>query len=87
MKDHNKLSLLDNKIVVTKNLIHYHQGLKRAEPMSRPTKRKNQPEMIDNHGGQLPDYQRYKNDACTVQWRVDKTEHSSSVGLVTFHYA
>ena len=25
--------------------------------MSRPSKRKNQPESIDNHGGHLPDYQ------------------------------
>ena len=30
---------------------------------------------------------RCKNDARTVQWRVKKTEHSSSVCLVTFHYA
>ena len=30
---------------------------------------------------------RCKNDARTVQWRVKKIEHSSSVWLVTFHYA
>ena len=57
MKHPNKLSLLDYKIVVAKNLIQYHQGRKRAVPMSRPSKRKNQPESIDNHGGHLPDYQ------------------------------
>ena len=30
---------------------------------------------------------RCENDARTVQWRVKKIEHSSSVWLVTFHYA
>ena len=50
MKHPNKLSLHDYKIVVAKNLIQYHQGRKRAVPMSRPSKRKNQPESIDNHG-------------------------------------
>ena len=44
-----QLFLLDYKIVVAKNLIQYHQGLKRAVPMSRPSKRKNQSESIDNH--------------------------------------
>ena len=57
MKHPNKLSLHDYKIVVAKNLIQYHQGRKRAVPMSRPSKRKNLPESIDNHGGHLPDYQ------------------------------
>ena len=57
MKHPNKLSLLDYKIVVAKNLVQYHQGRKRAVPMSRPSKKKNQPESIDNHGGHLPDYQ------------------------------
>ena len=28
-----------------------------AVPMSRPSKRKNQPESIDNHGEHLPDSQ------------------------------
>ena len=87
MKHPNKLSLHDYKIAVAKNLIQYHQGLKRAVPMSRPSKRKNQPESIDNHGGHLPDYQTMRNDAPTVQWRVKRIEHSSSVWLVTFHYA
>ena len=54
MKHPNRLSLLDYKIVVAKNLIQYHQGQKRAVPMSRPSKTKNQPESIDNHGGHLP---------------------------------
>ena len=57
MKHPKKLSLLDYKIVVAKNLIQYHQSRKRIVPMSRPSKRKNQPESIDNHGGHLPDYQ------------------------------
>ena len=57
MKHPNKLSLLDYKTVVAKNLIQYHQDWKRAVPMSRPSKRKNHLESIDNHGGYLPDYQ------------------------------
>ena len=57
MKHPNKLSLLDYKIVVAKNLIQNHQDRKRAVPMSRPSKRKNQSESIDNHRGNLPDYQ------------------------------
>ena len=56
MKHPNKLSLLYYKTVVAKNLIKYHQGRKRAVPMSRPSKRNNQPESIDNQGGHLPDY-------------------------------
>ena len=57
MKHRNKLSLLDYKIVVAKNLVQYHQGQKRALRMSRPSKRKSQHELVDNHGGHLPDYQ------------------------------
>ena len=57
MKHPNTLSLLDYKIFVAKNLIQYHQGRKRTVPMSRPCKRKNQPESIDNNGWHLPDYQ------------------------------
>ena len=57
VKHPNKLSLLDYKIFVAKNLIQYHQSRKMAVPMSRPSKRKKQPESIDNHGGHLPDYQ------------------------------
>ena len=53
MNHPNKLSLLDYKIVV-KNLIQYHRGWKRAVPMPRPSKRKNQPEWIDNHGVPVP---------------------------------
>ena len=56
MKHPNKLPLLDYKIVVAKKLIQYHQDWKRAVPMWRPSKRKNQPESIYNHGGNLPDY-------------------------------
>ena len=43
MKHPNKLPLLDYKTVVAKNLIQYLWGRKRAVPMSRPSKRKNQP--------------------------------------------
>ena len=55
MKHPNKLSLLDYKIAVSKNLIQYRQGLKRVVSMSRPFKRKKQRELIDNHEGHLPD--------------------------------
>ena len=51
MKHPKKLSLLP------RNLIQYHQDWKRIVPISRPSKKKNQPESIDNHGGHLPDYQ------------------------------
>ena len=37
MKHPNKLSLVDYKIVVTNNLIQYHQGWKRAVSMSKPS--------------------------------------------------
>ena len=57
MKHTNKLSVLYYKTVVAKKLIQYHQGLKRAVPISRPSKRKNQPKSIYNHGGHLPYYQ------------------------------
>ena len=68
MKNPNKLSLLDYKIAIEKNLFQYHQGWKRAAPISRPSKRKNQPESINNHGRHLPDYQTmHKSDVGTVQ--------------------
>ena len=75
MKHPNKLPLLDYKIVVAKNLIHYHQGQKRAAPMSRPSKRKNQPESIDNHGGHLPDYQtmRKRCGSCAMEAEENRT--------------
>ena len=59
LKHPNKLYLLHYNIVVVKNLIQYHQGRKRAVSMSRPFKRKCQPESIDNHGEHLhsADYQ------------------------------
>ena len=57
MNHPNKLSLLDYKVLVAKNLIQYHQGRDRAVPMSRRSKRNNQPESIDNHRGDLLDYQ------------------------------
>ena len=57
MKHPNKWSLLNYKIVVTKNLIQYHQDLKRVVPMPKTSNRKNQPESIDNHGSHVPEYQ------------------------------
>ena len=74
MKHRSKLYLLDYKIVVAKNLIQYIQDWKRAVPMSRLSKRKNQPESIDNHGGHLPDYQttRKRCAYCVKKWRVKK---------------
>ena len=51
MKHPKKLSLLP------KNLIQYHQDWKRIVPISRPSKKKNQPESIGNHGGCFPDHQ------------------------------
>ena len=70
MKHPNKLSLLDQKIVVTKILIQYHQGRKRVVPMSRPS-----PESIDNHGGHLPDYQtmRKRYAYCTTEGKENGT--------------
>ena len=75
MKHPNKLSILDYKIAVTKNLIQYHQGLKRAVRMSRPSKRKNQPESIDNHGGHLPDYQTMRKRClyCAMEGKENRT--------------
>ena len=87
MKHPNKLSLLDYKIVVAKNLVQYHQGRKRAVPMSRPSKKKNQPESIDNHGGHLPDYQTMRKRCAYCAMEGKKIKHLSSVWLVTFHYA
>ena len=57
MKHPNELFLLDYKIAVAKNLIHYHQSRKRKVSMSRPFKKKSKPELIDNYEGHLPDYQ------------------------------
>ena len=57
MKHPNRFALFDYKIAVGKNLIQYHQDRERAAPMSRPSKKKNQPESINNQGVHLPDYQ------------------------------
>ena len=87
MKHPNRFALFDYKIAVGKNLIQYHQDRERAVPMSRPSKKKNQPESIIIKEYIYQITKRCKNDARTVQWRVKKIEHSSSVCLVTFHYA
>ena len=73
MKHPNKLSLLDYKIVVAKHLIQYHQ--KKAVPMSRPSKRKNQTESIDNHGWHLPDYQTMRKRCayCAMDGKENRT--------------
>ena len=75
MKHPNKLFLLDYKIVVAKNLIQYHQGRKKTVPVSRPSKRKNQPESIDNHGGHLPDYQTMRKRCayCAMEGKENRT--------------
>ena len=69
MKHSNKL------IVFAKNLIHYHQGRNMAVPMLRPSKRKNQPGLIDNHGGHLPDYQtkRKRCAYCVMEGKENRT--------------
>ena len=55
--------------------IQYHEGRKRAVPMSRPSKRKNQPESIDNHGGHLPDYQTMRKRClyCAMEGKENRT--------------
>ena len=75
MKHPNKLSLLYYKILVAKSQIQYHQGQKRAVPMSRPSKRKNQPELIDNHGGHLPDCQTTQKQCgyCAMEGKENRT--------------
>ena len=75
MKHPNKLSLLDYKIIVAKNLIQCHQSQKGAVPMLRPSKRKNQPESIDNHGGHLPDYQTMRKRCayCAMEGKENRT--------------
>ena len=63
--------------------------------MSTQSKRKNQPESIDNHEGHLPDYETMRKRCayCAlgvgggVGGGVKKIEHSPSVCLLTFHYA
>ena len=75
MKHPNELSRLDYKIVVAKILIQYHQGWNRAVPMSRPSKRKNQPESIDNHRGHLPDSQTMQKQCayCAMEGKENRT--------------
>ena len=80
MKHPNKLPLLDYKIVVAKNLIQCNQGRKRAVSMYHLRGRPNLNQLIIME----VIYQinkRCENDAHTVQWRVKKIEHSSSVHL------
>ena len=75
MKHPNKLPLLDYKIFAAKNLIQYCQGRKRTVPISWPSKRKNQPESIDNHVGHLPDYQMMRKRCadCAMEGKKNRT--------------
>ena len=60
MKHSEKLSLVNYIIAVGKILIKYHECRKRAVPMSRPSKSKNQPGLTNNCGGHLPDHQKIR---------------------------
>ena len=75
IESHLLLSLLDYKIVVTKNLIQYYQCRKRAVPILRPTKKKKQTALINNHGGHLPDYQamRWRCAYCAMEVKENRT--------------
>ena len=75
MKHLNKLFPLDYKIVVTKNLIQYHVDRKRIVPMLKPSKRKKQPELIDNHGGYLPNLQAIQKRCmyCAMEGKENRT--------------
>ena len=87
MKHPNKLFLLDYKIVVGRNLIQYHEGWKRqcqCRDHLRGSTNVNRLIIMEDI------YQiskRFENNVHTVQQRVKKIEHSSSVWLEAFHYA
>ena len=53
----NKLTLLDFKIVVAKNLNQRHQGRQRAVPSSRPNKRKILSSSYNCDSSHLPEFQ------------------------------
>ena len=78
----NKLSLL-----VGKNLIQNHLGWKRSVPMRNHLRGRTNLNRLIIMKGIYQITKRCKNDARTVQWRVKKIEHSSSVWLETFYYA
>ena len=71
MKHPNKLPLLDYKIVVAKNLVQYLQVRKRAVPISRPSKRQNEPKSTDNHGGHLQNYQTMQK-RCAMEYKENR---------------
>ena len=75
MKYPNKLSFLNYKIDVVKNLIQYYQDRKRAILMSRPSKRKNRPELIDNYLGHIPDYETMRKRCahCAMEGKESKS--------------
>ena len=69
------LSLI-TRLLSQKNPIQYHQGRKRAVPMLRPSKRKNQTDSIDNsHEGDLPDYQKMQKRwvHCSMEGKENRT--------------
>ena len=73
MKHPNKLSLLDYKIVVSKNLTQYHQGCKRVVPISRSSKKSTNLNRLIIMEDIYQIIKGCENDARTVQWRVEKT--------------
>ena len=87
MKHTNNLSLLDYNIVVAKhvfNTIKTRKGQYQCRYHLRGRTNLNRLIIMEDI------YQvtkRWENDRRTVQWKVKKIEHSSSVWLVTFHYA
>ena len=83
MKHPNKLPFLDYKIAVGKNLIQYNQDQKRLVPMSIPS---NLSRLIIMEGIYQISKQ-WGNNTHTLQWRIKKIEHSSSVWLLIFQYA
>ena len=83
MKHPNKLPFLDYKIAVAENLIQYNQDQKRLVPMSMPS---NLNQLIIMEGIYQISKQ-WGNNTYTLQWRVKKIEHSSSVWPLIFHYA
>ena len=66
---------LITRFLLQKILIKYYQDRKRALPMSRPSKRKNQPKLIDNHGRHLPDYQTMRKRCayCAMEGKENRT--------------
>ena len=71
IKNDDKLTLL----AVPKNLIQWHQGRKRAVPLSQPYKRKIQCSFSNCDGSRLPEFQHTKNRCiyCASNGKENKT--------------